>query len=107
MTTDNDVLTAMITTCFSLSMNDAFSTDEQTEFLVLGKRLRGTLVNLLSATFDDGTPAVVAANSEIQTVNGQLNQATQNLANVANTIQNLGNLVSTLDGLLKVASGFK
>lgn len=88
-------------------MDGRFSPAQQTNFLALGKRLRGCLVNLLSATFKDGTPQVVAANQAIAANNKTLSDAVQTLGKAGQILNNLDQLVGVLDGLLQLAAGFK
>ena len=107
MKTDNATLTRLVEQCFDCSMDGRFSPAQQTNFLALGKRLRGCLVNLLSATFNDGTPQVVAANRAIAANNKALNGAVQTLGKAGQILKNLDQLVGTLDGLLKLATGFQ
>lgn len=97
-------LTQAINGCFDLSMNDGVPADQQKQALVLGKRLRGTLVNLLTTTFTDETKEVVDANEKLQMVNGKIEQAKTKLDTVAGTITEIGNLVGILDDLLKIAA---
>ena len=107
MKTDNATLTRLIEQCFDYSMDGRFSPAQQTDFLALGKRLRGCLVNLLSATFQDGTPQVVAANRAIAASNKALNAAVQTLGKTGQVLKDLEQLIGALDGLLKLAAGFK
>jgi hypothetical protein len=87
-------------------MDGRFSQNQRTEFLALGKRLRGSLLNLISAQFDDGTQAVLNANQQLNVVNTQLSDAVTALANFAQVVNNISDLVSDLDQLLKVAASF-
>jgi hypothetical protein len=106
LSADTDTLTTMISTLVDLSMDGRFSDDEQQEFLVLAKRLRGTLLNLLSARFDAGTPSVLAANNSLTSVNTQVQALSNDINGTANAIASVTNLVGQLDGLLKVATTF-
>ncbi len=107
MKTENALLTEIIEACFDLSMHGQVPPEQRADFLALGKRLRGTLVNLLTAEFIEGTAAVSEANRKISELNQALKQEAKALANIANTVEQIGQLVSTLDGLLKLAVGFK
>jgi hypothetical protein len=107
MKTNNPGLTEIIDQCFDYSMDGRVSPADQTEFLAIGKRLRGSLLNLLSANFNDGTKAVLDANQSIDDLNKDLANSAQVLANAATTLNELDQLVGILDGLLKLASGFK
>jgi hypothetical protein len=75
--------------------------------LAVGKRLRGSLLNLLSATFNDGTKEVVKANQLLKQRNQELANSTQLLNNASTVLKKLTDLVGLLDGLLKLAAGFK
>jgi hypothetical protein len=106
MKINNGELTQVIDHCFDLSMDGRVHPDDRNEFLALGKRLRGSLLNLLTARFEEGTQEVIEANTKIEGLNKSLSSTTQVLNNTAQGIRQLGQLVSILDGLLKIASNF-
>jgi geranylgeranyl pyrophosphate synthase len=106
MTVDTTTLAAIINQCFAFSADGRFSDQQQSSFLADGKRLRGLLMNLLSAQFNDGTQAVLDANSKLTDVNTQLNNDAGVLNNIATTLTNVSNLVGILDKLLNVAASF-
>jgi hypothetical protein len=106
MNVDTTTLTKVITQCFGYSSDGRFTDEQQTAFLVEGKRLRGLLLNLLSAQFNEGTPEVIAANTQLTIVNTSLSDAVATLANAATTLKNVAALVKTLDGLLSIADSF-
>lgn len=99
---DNETLTKMILLCFDLSTDGGVPANLRPEFLALGKRLRGTLVNLLSLQFDAQNAKFIAANEEIKAVNKSLKKTAKDLAKFADTIEQVGNLVGALDDLLKI-----
>lgn len=103
---DTTTLTDIINKCFDNASDGRFSEDQQAAFLADGKRLRGLLLNLLSAQFDDGTQAVVNANNQLRTVNAALSNAAASLANTAQTLNSIATLVGNLDKLLNVAASF-
>jgi hypothetical protein len=103
---DTPTLTQLISNCFKLSMDGALTDDQRNEFLVVGKRLRGSLLNLISAQFNDGTREVIDANKQLDGTNKQVAKVTQELANVANTLVQINRLVVVLDDLLKIAASF-
>jgi len=103
MQVDSTTLTQVITNAFNLSMDGRLSTAQQMQFNNLGKRLRGDLLDLLSSYFNDGTQAVLNANAQLAAVNTQIQQATNDLANIATVVQNVANLAGVLDGLLALA----
>jgi hypothetical protein len=103
---DSVALTDIITTAFDLSMDGRLRPAERQGFLVAGKRLRGALVNLLTARFDAGTAELEAANGSIRKVNGDLKASAQSLAQIAERLQELSTLAGSLDALLSVAAGF-
>jgi hypothetical protein len=105
-TVDTATLTMVINQCFSYAMDARLSPQDQNSFLVEGKRLRGQLLNLLSAQFDSGSPQLASANSKLTAVNTSLSQNANVLANSAQTLNNIANLVSTLDKLLSIATSF-
>ena len=103
---DTTTLTDIIDQCFDLSMDARFSDGQQKMFLAEGKRLRGLLMNLLSAQFDDGTPTVIAANNQLDLVNTSLSDSAAVLANAADRLNQVATLVANLDKLLNVATSF-
>lgn len=103
---DTTTLTDVINQCFDRSLDGRFDQNQQSAFLAEGKRLRGLLMNLLSAQFNDGTQAVLDANKQLDTVNTALANSATVLANTANTLNNIANLVGNLDKLLNVATSF-
>jgi hypothetical protein len=106
MKVDTTTLAEVISQCFENSTDGRFTTEERALFLADGKRLRGLLVNLLSAQFEDGTQQVIDANVELKTVNADLKASEMSLAQTATTLNNVARLVGTLDGLLNVAVKF-
>lgn len=107
MKTDNTLLTRTIEACFGLSMDGRLSAEKRRKFLALGKRLRGSLMNLLTAEFNQGTAAVEEANRMLRSINRRLKQETDSLSNIADTIEQLSSLVSVLDGLIGLPAKFK
>jgi hypothetical protein len=103
---DTSTLTDVINQCFDYSMDGRFDLNQQSAFLAEGKRLRGLLLNLLSAQFDDATPAVLKANKQLDAVNTSLSDATAVLAKTVQTLNEIAALVGNLDKLLNVAASF-
>ena len=106
MKVDTTTLTDSITQYFDHATDGRFSTSERAAFLTEGKRLRGLLLNLLSAQFNNGTQQVLDANAELKAVNTELKAAAANIAKTASTLNNVAHLVGTLDGLLGGAVSF-
>jgi hypothetical protein len=103
---DATTLTTMISALVDDSMDDRFTDDQQQQCMVLAKRLRGTLVNLLSARFNKGTTEVAQANAALSAVNTQVQAVTENLNAFAQTIADVTALVGQLDDLLTLAAKF-
>lgn len=103
---DTTTLTGIINQCVDLSMDGQLSPSMQREFLTLAKRLRGSLVNLLSARFTSGTQAVLNANSALTSVNENLQSAIGELSDISKTVGQVTDLVTQLDNLIKSASSF-
>jgi hypothetical protein len=66
MKVDTVKLTELINKCIDLSMDGRLNSSEQKAFLAQSKRMRGYLLNLLTAEFDDDTPQVLTANNKIK-----------------------------------------
>jgi ABC-type transporter Mla subunit MlaD len=103
MKTDNQELVKCIEACLDLSMDERLTQTRQNEMLALGKRLRGSLVNLLTAEFPDSLKQVEQANKQLQQVNQDLADRSQAIEQIADTISKLSQVVKVLDGLLKFA----
>jgi hypothetical protein len=103
---DTTTLADIINQCFAYSSDGQLSDDQQGMLLADGKRLRGLLLNLLSAQFDDGTQAVSDANNKLTAVNMKLANSAEALANTAQTLNDVASLVGNLDKLLNVATSF-
>lgn len=103
---DAVALTVTIDRCLDYSMDGRLTEPERMQFLIAAKRLRGALLNLLSARFDEGTPALSSANAELRRVSTALKKETAVIENAARTLAELTALVAALDRLLGVAVGF-
>src|SRR5579872_7150407 len=103
---DTATLSNVINQSFAFATDGRFTQDQQNAFLADGKRLRGLLLNLISAKFNDGTQAVLDANQQLTTVNTGLSNSATVLANTVNTLNDITSLVVSLDKLLNVAASF-
>ena len=103
MKTDNQELVKCIEACLDLSMDDRLTQAQQNEMLALGKRLRGSLVNLLTAEFPEDLEQVEDANQELQAISQMLADKNQAIENISVTISKINQVVKGLDGLLKFA----
>jgi phage-related tail protein len=104
--TDNLKLAEIAILCFDLGTSESVPPELRPAFLVLGKRLRGTLMNLLSAQFDSQTPKFIEANKKIGEANKALKKTAEDLKEAADTIEQTGKLIGILDGLLGIAIRF-
>ena len=103
---DTVTLTQIINDCFDFSMDGRLTEAEQDQFRAHGKRLRGHLISMLTIRFDEGTPALLQANTELQKVNDQLSDDAAALQKVTDTLNNIAQLAASLDKLLNVAATF-
>lgn len=99
-------LSEIITICFNLSMTIGLDEQLRTDFLVAGKRLRGTLVNLLSARFDGSTGEFREAAANLTVINKRLKNVLQDIEKAAQLVEDIAGLIGQLDGLLKLAVAF-
>lgn len=106
MKCDTTSLTQIIDKCFDYSGDGRLGDTQRKQFLALGKRLRGSLLNLLSAQFEDNTAAVQNANADLGKINTQLSDDVATLNNVDATLTEISSLVGTLDKLIGVAKSF-
>lgn len=100
---ENQKLTQVIEQCFDLSMDGSLSPEQRREYRALGKRLRGSLMNLLSQQFDAAVPEFIAANKALQETSAELAKAQASLEDAAKALARVGELASKLDDVLKVA----
>jgi hypothetical protein len=103
---DTSTLAEIIRQCFDNATDGRFAPDDRAVFLADGKRLRGLLMNLLFAQFEEGTQEVVDANTKLNAVNADLKSSATSLAKTASTLRNVARLVGSLDRLLNVAVKF-
>jgi type II secretory pathway component PulK len=103
---DNQKLTQLIEQCFDLSMSGSVAPEHRREYLAMGKRLRGTLLNLLSVQFNDAAPEYLAANTSLQETSDAVAKVQQGLEDTVKAVSRLGDLASKLDEALKVAEKF-
>ncbi|HMI50846.1 MAG TPA: hypothetical protein VK525_04990 [Candidatus Saccharimonadales bacterium] len=106
LATDTTTLSDIIIQCFDYSMDGRFSPTQRSAFLVDGKRLRGLLLNLLSARFAEGTQAVLDANKQLTRINEELANSAETLAHTAEVLGGVATLVANLDKLLSLATSF-
>jgi hypothetical protein len=98
-------LAQIVERCFDYAMDGRLSSERRTKFLVAGKRLRGSLLNLIAARFND-TKALAAANARLEAVNSQLARQKEVLERTSQVIRGLDTLISALDRLLGTATRF-
>jgi hypothetical protein len=103
---DAVTLTEAIDRCLDYSMDGRFTQEQRTTFLTVAKRLRGSLLNLLSARFPEGTAGLRQANDDLAAVNQTLKKEAATLQMTAQTLANLSTLVSALDKLIGAAGQF-
>ena len=103
MRTDNQELVKCIEACLDLSMDDRLTQARQNEMLAMAKRLRGSLLNLLTTEFPEKLKQVEQANKQLQQLNLALADRNQAIGQIAETISKLNQVVKVLDGLLKFA----
>lgn len=106
ITVDTSTLSSIINQCFNYSTDGRVPQAQQTLFLADGKRLRGLLLNLLSARFDEKTQEVLDANTRLTAVNNELSNSAAALSNIAQTTSDIATLVGNLDKLLNIAKSF-
>lgn len=103
---ENQKLTQVIEQCFDLSMDGSLPPEQRREYRALGKRLRGSLMNLLSQQFDATVPEFIAANKALQETSEELAKVQTSLEDAAKALARVGELASKLDDVLKVAEKF-
>ena len=103
---DTPTMTRLIMTCFNLSRDGRLGDRQQRDFLVAGKRLRGCLVNLVSAQFNDDTDMVLDGNRQLTRVTQQTAHLKGDPAAAANVLSEITVVVGVLDELLNLAAAF-
>jgi geranylgeranyl pyrophosphate synthase len=97
---DTTRLADLIARCFDLSMDGRLSQARRSALLAAGKRLRGDLVTLLAAQFDEQTAEVDAANEDLASVDDALQASAADLGKLGQTLQKITRLVGKIDGLI-------
>lgn len=97
---DTARMAELIARCFDLSMDGRLKQRQRSALLAAGKRLRGDLVTLLAAQFDDATPGVDAANQDLARVNDALQASAADLGKLGQVLQKLTRLVAQIDKLI-------
>jgi hypothetical protein len=95
-------LAQIVDRCFDYAMDARLSQARRTRFLAAGKRLRGCLLNIISARFND-TAALAAANARLDALNMRLGRRKEVMEKTADVLKDLGTLASALDTLLATA----
>jgi hypothetical protein len=85
--------------------DDRVPDDFQAQFLALGKRLRGNLLNLLSAHFDTDTAALTKTNARLSATNASVSQYAEDLQKATKVVKDLTQVAKGLDDLLQFAAG--
>jgi hypothetical protein len=98
-------LARIVERCFDYAMDGRLSQARRTKFLVAGKRLRGSLLNLISARFND-TTTLRETNARLDAINTRLTKTTIVLEKAGEVIADLGRLAAALDRLLGTAAQF-
>lgn len=103
---DTAALANLIGALLDLSTTSGIPTKTQDEAAVTARRLRGNLVSILSARFDEGTAALLRVNKRIADLNKGLAQDKVTLGSYAKLVQKASKLVSGLDKLMARAAKF-
>ena len=103
---DTPTVTKLIMTCFNLSRDGRLGDHQHRGFLVAGKRLRGCLVNLVSAQFDDDTDMVLDGNRQLTRITQQAAHLKGDPAAAPGVLSEINVVVGVLDELLNLAVAF-
>lgn len=103
---DAELLTRLILLCFKLSQKPGISDNQSRNLIVLGKKLRGILLNILTAKFDASTQLFIDSTNELKETNKALKEALDDLKKTADAIKKATGVLKLLDKLLGIAVGF-
>lgn len=105
---DLELLTSAIVICFANARDlENYNTKQRTNWMVMGKILRGHHTNLLSAEFAKADFSEVQdANDALKKIVKKLRQQQSVLQDVNKTIKKLTKLGATLEKLIGLASSF-
>lgn len=103
---DTAQLTTIINALLDLSTTSGIRADIKDEAAVAARRLRGSLVAILSARFDEGTDALTKVNKTITDLNAGLAADGVTLDGYAKLVDKATKLVAGLDKLMGLASKF-
>ncbi len=105
-TIDGELLVKVIQMCFSQSQIEGITKKQSRELITLGKKLRGVLLNMLTAKFDGDTQLFKDATAELKAANKELKDALEDLQKTADAIKKVTSAFKLLDKLLGIAAGF-
>lgn len=97
---DTTEMAELIKGCFDLAMDGRVSPAQRSALLASGKRLRGDLVTLLTAQFDDATAEVDASNTDLASVNKSLEATIADISKINQTLQKITAVVGKIDKLI-------
>jgi hypothetical protein len=98
-------LTRVVERSFDYAMDGRLTPARRRGFLIAGKRLRGCLLNLISARFNQ-TAELDAANERLGAVTARLEDESEAIDHAASVLGDLARLASVLDALVGVAATF-
>ncbi|MGH8109171.1 MAG: hypothetical protein ACREO1_10715 [Arenimonas sp.] len=105
-TLDAELLTRLIQLCFKLSQKPGITETQSRNLIVLGKKLRGVLINVLTSKFDASTQLFIDSTDELRNTNKALKEALDDLQKTADAIKKATGVLKLLDKLLQIAVGF-
>lgn len=103
---DGEMLVRLIQLCFTLSQKPGITPKQSRDLIILGKKLRGVLLNILTAKFDASTQLFIDATTELKATNKVLEEAIDDLQETAEAIKRATGVLKLLDKLLGIAVAF-
>jgi uncharacterized phage infection (PIP) family protein YhgE len=101
-----DRLAGSISRLFDLAGDDRLTETQRSKVSALAKRLRGRLVDLLSAQFPDDLEEISDANAKIAALTQRLADANDAINKIADTVKQITALAGALDKLIVLATKF-
>lgn len=106
MRMDTQELVKAIEQCVDLALDGRLSKSQRKKMGLLAKRLRGSLINLLTADFAANSQEVKDAEKKLTEVNKKLSETKEDVDKAANTVKAINKVIGQLDKLLGFAIGF-
>lgn len=103
---DSSKLAELVTLCFDLSQKPGVKKEEAEKLILLGKRLRGVLMNILTARFQANDQGFAKATQSLNETTQVMKDALADIEEVSEAIKRTTETLKVVDKLLGIAIAF-